>query len=117
MAALNDESATNLIDDPFDDFGRKAGKSVFVGNHSSFDCSALDLSQKPRTPFPFVVESRADVTVDEVAWVDFLDARDLSFEIVFLFFGRHPGVDCVFRFRGGGLDEAKSMGSDILSES
>ena len=111
MAALNDESATNLIDDPFDDFGRKAGKSVFVGNHSSFDCSALDLSQKPRTPFAFVVESRADVTVD------FLDARDLSFEIVFLFFGRHPGVDCVFRFRGGGLGEAKSMGSDILSES
>ena len=57
IAALNDESATSLIDDPFDDFGCKTSKSVLVGNHNRFDCSALDVLQKPREPFSFVVES------------------------------------------------------------
>ena len=57
IAALNDESATNLIDDPFDVFGRKTSKSVLLGNHNCFDCSALDMLQKPRKAFGFVVES------------------------------------------------------------
>ncbi len=86
IAALNDESATSLIDDPFDDFGGKAGKSVFMGNHSSFDCSALDLLQKPRVTFVFVAEVQTDVFEDFVALEGVLEARDLSFEIVFLFF-------------------------------
>ncbi len=78
-AALNDESATNLIDDPLEDFGRNAGKLILVGNHNFFDCSALHKLQKPRVPFSLV-----DVE-DFVTLVGFL----LFDEFLFL---------CAFRF-------------------
>ena len=119
MAALNDESATNLIDDPFDDFGRKAGKSVFVGNHSSFDCSALDLSQKPRGPFQFLVEARSDVLEDSVAREGVLEARNLQIEVVFLLFGGHSGLAGIFRFlvwfcTGAAVVDVREAGSLLL---
>ena len=101
IAALNDESATSLIDDPLDDFGGKARKSVLVGNHNSFDCSSLDLLQKPREPFAFVVEARADVLEDLVPWVRFLKRGDLALEVVFLFLRGDSGVDGALRLQLG----------------
>ena len=41
IAALNEESDTNLIDDPFDDFGGTI--FVFLGNHKRFDFSAHEM--------------------------------------------------------------------------
>jgi hypothetical protein len=88
-----DESGACSGDDPLNQFDSKAGESVAVGHHNFVDQSFLDVFQKPREAFPFVVEARGDVFVDFVVWELGLYRFDLSLEVVFLLSGRDPAVD------------------------
>ena len=95
-----------MFEDPFDDFRPKPRQSVFVGHHNFFDHSSLDLLQKPRKAFPFVVEAGADVFEDLVGRVLFLELGFLALEVIFLLRRRDSTVDRPRDSFGDALDDS-----------
>lgn len=94
----NDERCSRSIDDPSDELRAKSRQAVFVGNHNLLDAAFLDVDQKPRERFAFVLEAGADVLVDFVVRVERLELLVLPFEVVFLFPRRDATVDCSLFF-------------------
>ena len=82
-----DERCACSLDDPLEYFDAETCKAVSVGHHNFSDHSFLDVFQKPRERFSFVVETGADVSVDSVGWESLLHRFDLPFEVVFLLCG------------------------------
>jgi hypothetical protein len=79
-----DESGAGPFDDPLNQLDAEAREAVTVGHHNFVDQSFLDVFQKPREAFPFVVETGSDVLVNFVVGESGLYRLDLSAEVVFL---------------------------------
>jgi hypothetical protein len=88
-----DESGCRPRDNPLDELDTESCKAVPVGHHNFPDQSLLDVLQKPREAFPFVIETGRNILVDGVGWELGLQRLDLSFQVVCLFPRRHSTVD------------------------
>ena len=106
---LKDETCPGSTDDPFDELAAEPGEPVWVGHHNFSDQPFLDMLQKPREAFAFVVEAGGDVCVDAISGELFLHRLDLAFEVVFLLGRGHSTVDGSSRTRLGGAAERRRV--------
>ena len=90
-----------------------------MGHHNFFDCSALDLFQKPREAFALVVDAGADVREDAVGGKLGLHRLDLPTKVVLLLGRGYTTVDSSklgdrSRFCDKGVAESKV--GDLIGE-
>ena len=94
----NQDFSTVETDQVLNEFKPKSGEPVSVGNNNCELISAHNSLQYGSKPFPFVVESRADVFDDFCVGEKSMEIGDLTGEVISLFVTTEEAVaDCAWQ--------------------